>query len=328
MDVLNFISWIKSLKITSTLPTNTLIPVGVKDINRGDTYLPAVITSQNLIAQVSSAIPAGAQGPIGPQGVPGPVGPAGLNWQGAWSNTGVYVVDDAVSFGGASYFCINPVGPFPTNPALDTTHWALLAAQGATGPQGPQGIQGPAGSSATSFSTVPSGAFTLTGGTELVLMQSTIPGNTFNNTTNPILTIKAVLQKFAGATTYKTRIYITNSTQNLYNVYSPSGGTLIASTDTSVTGSSQRAVKIEKDIFFSGVTGVFLNNGTLPNTGFSDSGIGSNSGATHNSGIFDNGMQVTSTPINWSLNTYIVVTIEGSVGTTTIGSRFLSVVRI
>jgi len=328
MDVLNFISWIKSLKITSTLPTNTLIPVGVKDINRGDTYLPAVITSQNLIAQVSSAIPAGAQGPIGPQGVPGPVGPAGLNWQGAWSNTGVYVVDDAVSFGGASYFCINAVGPSLTNPLLDTTHWALLAAQGATGPQGPQGIQGPAGSSATSFSTVPSGAFTLAGGTEWVLMQSTIPGNTFSNTTNPILTIKAVLQKFVGATTYKTKVYITNTTQTLFGVYNPVGGTLIASTDTSVTGSSQRAVKIEKDIFFSGATGVFLNNGTLPETGFSDSGIGSNSGATHNSGIFDNGMQVTSTPINWSLNTDIVVTIEGSVGTTTIGSRFLSVVRI
>lgn len=328
MDVLNFISWIKSLKITSTLPTNTLIPVGVKDINRGDTYLPAVITSQNLIAQVSSAIPAGAQGPTGPQGVPGPVGPAGLNWQGAWSALGTYVVDDAVGFGGASYFCINPVGPFPTNPALDTTNWALLAAQGATGPQGPQGIQGPAGSSATSFSTVPSGAFTLSGGTEWVLMQSTIPGNTFSNTTNPILTIKAVLQKFVGATTYKTKVYITNTTQTLFGIYNPVGGTLIASTDTSITGSSQRAVKIEKDIFFSGATGVFLNNGALPETGFSDSGIGSNSGATHNSGIFDNGMQVTSTGINWSQNTYVVVTIEGSVGTTTIGSRFLSVVRI
>lgn len=87
----------------------------------------------------------GAQGPIGPQGVPGPVGPAGLNWQGAWSASGTYVVDDAVGYNGASWFCINNVGPSVTPPDVDTANWALLAAQGATGPQGPQGIQGPAG---------------------------------------------------------------------------------------------------------------------------------------------------------------------------------------
>lgn len=91
---------------------------------------------------------AGPTGPQGPQGVPGPVGPAGLNWQGTWSASSTYVVDDAVSYNGASYFCINPVGPSVTNPILDTANWALLAAQGATGPQGPQGatgLQGPIG---------------------------------------------------------------------------------------------------------------------------------------------------------------------------------------
>jgi hypothetical protein len=86
----------------------------------------------------------GAQGPQGSQGVPGPVGPAGLNWSGVWSNAVIYAENDAVSFGGASYFCYNPagVGPSVTDPSVDTANWALLAAQGATGPQGPQGIQG------------------------------------------------------------------------------------------------------------------------------------------------------------------------------------------
>lgn len=91
---------------------------------------------------------AGATGPQGPQGVPGPVGPAGLNWQGSWSASGTYVVDDAVGYNGASYFCINPVGPSATTPNIDTANWALLAAQGSTGPQGPQGatgLQGPTG---------------------------------------------------------------------------------------------------------------------------------------------------------------------------------------
>ena len=83
----------------------------------------------------------GPQGPQGPQGVPGPVGPAGLNWQGSWIPGNSYVVDDAVGYAGASYFCILATSG-TTDPSTDTTHWALLAAQGATGPQGPQGIQG------------------------------------------------------------------------------------------------------------------------------------------------------------------------------------------
>jgi hypothetical protein len=146
MDILNFISWIKGGRVvTSADPASSLLPVALKDDRRDDSYLTAAISVQNFATQVSAVIPPGAQGPVGPQGVPGPVGPAGLNWQGSWSNTGVYAVDDAVGFGGASYFCINAVGPSLTNPSLDTVNWALLASQGATGPQGPQGIQGPQG---------------------------------------------------------------------------------------------------------------------------------------------------------------------------------------
>jgi len=146
MDILNFISWIRGRRVvTSADPATSLLPVALQDGNRDDSYLTAAISVQNFATQVSAVIPPGAQGPIGPQGVPGPVGPAGLNWQGAWSAAGTYVVDDAVGFGGASWFCINPVGPSATNPSADPVNWALLASQGATGPQGPQGIQGPQG---------------------------------------------------------------------------------------------------------------------------------------------------------------------------------------
>jgi hypothetical protein len=146
MDILNFISWIRGRRVvTSADPASSLLPVALKDGNRDDSYLTAAISVQNFATQVSAVIPPGAQGPIGPQGVPGPVGPAGLNWQGAWSAAGTYVVDDAVGFGGASWFCINNVGPSATNPSADPVNWALLASQGATGPQGPQGIQGPQG---------------------------------------------------------------------------------------------------------------------------------------------------------------------------------------
>ena len=145
MDILNFISWIKGgRQVTSVDPARTLLPVGLKDGRRDDDYLTGAITVQDFINQVGTGT-TGAQGPIGPQGVPGPVGPAGLNWQGLWSALTTYADNDAVSFGGASYFCYNPlgVGPSASDPTVDTANWALLASQGAIGPQGPQGIQGP-----------------------------------------------------------------------------------------------------------------------------------------------------------------------------------------
>lgn len=146
MDILNFISWIRGKRqVTSVDPTRSVLPVGLKDPKRDDAYIAGAISVEDFTAQVASVIPSGAQGPQGPQGDPGPVGPAGLNWQGAWSAAGTYVVDDAVGYGGASWFCISNVGPTATTPDLDPTNWALLASQGATGPQGPQGIQGPSG---------------------------------------------------------------------------------------------------------------------------------------------------------------------------------------
>lgn len=149
MDILNFISWIRGKRqVTSVDPAHTVMPVGLKDPKRDDQYISGAISVEDFTAQVASVIPAGAQGPAGPQGLPGPVGPAGLNWQGSWAPGSTYVVDDAVGYGGASYFCVSNVGPSAVTPDADSTHWALLAAQGATGPQGPQGIQGPSGSGA------------------------------------------------------------------------------------------------------------------------------------------------------------------------------------
>jgi hypothetical protein len=124
------------------------------DINR---VVEDVNTSLSEVETAILSIPAGPQGVQGfqgPQGIPGPVGPAGLNWQGAWSASGTYVIDDAVGYDGASWFCIDPVGPSVTTPDLDPTNWALLAAEGAQGPQGIPGVQGPTGAQG------PSGGYT------------------------------------------------------------------------------------------------------------------------------------------------------------------------
>jgi hypothetical protein len=168
MDILNFISWIKGKRnVTSVDPASTVLPVGLRDPRRDDQYIAGAITVQDFAAQMPAG-PTGAQGPAGPQGVAGPVGPAGLNWQGSWSASGTYVVDDAVGYGGASWFCIDPVGPSVTTPDLDPTNWALLASQGSPGVAGPQGIQGVPGPNSITVgtTTIASGA------TERLVFQS------------------------------------------------------------------------------------------------------------------------------------------------------------
>jgi len=140
MDILNFISWIKGgRQVTTVDPSKTLLPVGLKDNRRDDSYLTGAITVQDFANQfgpgpAGPAGPIGLTGPTGANGLPGPVGPAGLEWQGAWVSGNSYVADDAVGYGGASYFCINATSG-TTDPSLDTANWALLASQGAIGPQ-------------------------------------------------------------------------------------------------------------------------------------------------------------------------------------------------
>jgi len=162
MDILNFISWIKGKRIVTAVdPASTVLPVGLRDPRRDDNYLAGAITVQDFAAQMPAG-PTGPQGPAGPQGVAGPVGPAGLNWQGAWSAAGTYVIDDAVGYGGASWFCIDPVGPSATTPDLDPTNWALLASQGSPGTAGPQGVAGAPGPNSITVNTtaIVSGATT------------------------------------------------------------------------------------------------------------------------------------------------------------------------
>jgi hypothetical protein len=79
-----------------------------------NTNIPGPQGPQGPTGATGAAGATGATGATGPAGAQGPVGPAGLNWQGAWSASGTYVIDDAGGYNGASWFCINPVGPSVT----------------------------------------------------------------------------------------------------------------------------------------------------------------------------------------------------------------------
>lgn len=103
--------------------------------------------------------PVGAAGPEGPVGPPGPQGPAGLQgptWQGVWSTSKTYSVNDVVQFNGGSYISIRE-NNFNYRPDWSTGYWSVVAQPGengeqgsvgptgSIGPQGPVGPQGPAG---------------------------------------------------------------------------------------------------------------------------------------------------------------------------------------
>jgi hypothetical protein len=72
---------------------------------------------------------------IGVQGPVGPIGPQAVIWQGEWSVTTAYAVNDGVLYQGSSWRClVADTGHAP--PALPTTvstFWQLLAAKGDEG---------------------------------------------------------------------------------------------------------------------------------------------------------------------------------------------------
>jgi len=168
----------------STVPSGTRF-IGISERVNLKERKSAVLNSDTqayTIQDLADTVGVGSQGPQGvqgPAGPVGPVGPAGLNWQGAWISGTSYVADDAVGYGGASYFCILATSG-TTNPSADATHWALLASQGA---QGIQGVQGPTGAQGAS-----GGAGTL---------QQTIDnGNTITNEFGATQTVYANINRF------------------------------------------------------------------------------------------------------------------------------------
>jgi hypothetical protein len=72
-------------------------------------------------------------------------GAPGLVYQGNYASTTNYALNDAVSYGGASYISL-AAGNHGNLPGVSPTAWGLLAAQGAVGVAGPVGATGPAGS--------------------------------------------------------------------------------------------------------------------------------------------------------------------------------------
>ena len=104
----------------------------------------------------------GPQGPVGQQGIQGvqgnqgPIGPPGMTYQGIWSSTTGYRVNDAASYNGSTY--IATVGNSSNRPDNYPTAWSLMAQAGAPGLQGASGAAGTPGSTGATGSTGSNGA--------------------------------------------------------------------------------------------------------------------------------------------------------------------------
>ena len=113
----------------------------------------------------------GPNGPIGPTGAAGDTGPtgatgpAGLTFRNGWVSGASYAVDDAVTYLGSTYICIQATNG-STSPDLDPIDWAPLAeagAAGATGATGTTGPTGPTGATGLAGATGPAGGTGPTG---------------------------------------------------------------------------------------------------------------------------------------------------------------------
>jgi hypothetical protein len=137
-------------------------PQGLQGIagTAGGQGIPGATGAAGLQGATGAMGAAGSVGPAGANGTNGLSGTPGLLWAGAWSSAMSYAVNDAVSYGGASYLSV-VAGNVGQRPDLYPSAWAVLAQMGTAGAAGTTGItgaQGVAGPQGATGATGPTGA--------------------------------------------------------------------------------------------------------------------------------------------------------------------------
>jgi hypothetical protein len=122
--------------INSTVNVSTLSP---------GTSATASASTTGTTTTLSLGIPQGLQGSQGPKGDPGAAGGIGaqgppVSFKGAWVTGTHYAVGDAVSdSNGSTYIATQEMTNSTSDPASDSTDWAVLAAAGTPGTAGANG---------------------------------------------------------------------------------------------------------------------------------------------------------------------------------------------
>ena len=276
-----------------------------------------------------------------------------MTWVGVWSALGVYVQNEAVSFGGASYFCYTAGVTSAIDPATDTTNWALLAAVGATGPAGatgaagvagavgpagptgltgpagatgPQGIQGIPGVPTPTFTAVTNAAIPITG-TPTVLDILTIPMGTFNSGTQEVLNLTAQVSKYISGSSVTQEVYLTNWPQFVGAPFDISNDP-VKIVGAKTQNGAQRTQKLERSFTIDGDDVYFFNIPINSSNSNSDSAALARS-STYATDIFNTVISSAAFihlgPIDWAnYDWYLVNTAFSSFGADTIGARYIT----
>jgi hypothetical protein len=242
---------------TLSNPTEDDILIGT-DVNSSDETRNFSIGSIiDLIGDINQG-PIGPQGNTGPTGPQGPVGPAGLEWRGEWSSGTAYILDDAVGYDGASYFCVQAVGPSASTPDVDVSNWALLASQGAVGPTGPAGPIGPQGPQGEGTQTVKVQKTTIT--QAQILQLFTTPITILESTTAGVakIPLNIMCKRSGTGTNYTIESnqfkLLANSTgssfsMTLFNTFLTSTSDLVSYVNLSFNASSQLSAGVDNEIY-------------------------------------------------------------------------------
>jgi len=97
----------------------------------------------------------GTSGSSGTSGTSGSSG-SGFTYNGAWSSSTTYNLNDVVTYGGQSYVSIQ-AGNLNKQPSVQPAWWSVFSAAGSSGTSGTSGTSGSSGSSGTSGSSGSSG---------------------------------------------------------------------------------------------------------------------------------------------------------------------------
>ena len=134
--------WLDSLAVNLSIASVQTVVYG----EPAEAILGGVHPNRTLTFKIPGGQPgpAGPAGPQGPRGEAGAAGPTNITWQGVWSDTVDYSLNDAVYHDGFAWFsAVDPnIGHEPDE---SSTFWykVNLNVVGEEGPQGPAGPPGP-----------------------------------------------------------------------------------------------------------------------------------------------------------------------------------------
>ena len=149
--------------LTNTLQTvqsgdgdNSPLQMSLTSVNiSGSFFINSVAVTGTTSGTSGTSGSSGSNGSSGTSGTSGSSG-IGFNYQGNWTGTTTYNLNDVITYNGQSYVSLQN-GNLNKQPSVQPAWWSLFSAAGSSGTSGTSGTSGSSGSSGTSGSSGSSG---------------------------------------------------------------------------------------------------------------------------------------------------------------------------